>query len=556
MPDQIDQHFRQLMGEVRSTAPQPAEWEEMSTRHPASTTGASRVWLAGAVASVLLLVSLAFAIQVGRDDTDQLTGSSIESTQTSTAPTTAETVTNTFVTPTVGTVAVMPTGLLDAPPPEPEPALVLPTPTAVDPGETVALTFPTEVDRGTPWYMYSTSSSTAWADDPSYLLIATSGGYDCGGCQRWVAAGDGFGWDHIRFSGPGPDSIIIPDTASGLYRVCSANERNASLCFQILVEKASTPNPDPGEGLRLVIGAIGVDVAVGVGVDEASLRERPGLDPEGSEVGDTGVARILGNRTTYQAEFRNLDLLEPGDSVEVSTVNAMHLYRVDSVDVVVHGTPAPTSEAARLLLSANAPKGMDDMELRVLATLVEPEAAGGPAVGLAPGTEIAFGLVGAPVNVPQPWPVGTIFRGAEPDIVTVSFVPPDPSCIAGHATATIGRAGAVLISVYVEGDRDSTTPCVNGAERAEIRLSIDDAQVTGNRFYSSTIPESAGATAAAEAVADQIIGLSKVEAVSIIEDAGFVVRDNTGMDAVNSDRNLGRVNIIVVDRTIEWAAVG
>lgn len=56
-----------------------------------------------------------------------------------------------------------------------------------------------------------------------YLVTASAGGYNTDG-PTWRGKSDPWGWDDIGFSGPGPDIVVVPETADpGTYRFCTAN---------------------------------------------------------------------------------------------------------------------------------------------------------------------------------------------------------------------------------------------------------------------------------------------------------------------------------------------
>jgi sortase A len=87
--------------------------------------------------------------------------------------------------------------------------------------------------------------------------------------------------------------------------------------------------PESGSPLGVLkIPAIGVDKVIiqGVGIDE--LRQGPGHYKDSALPGQAGNAAIAGHRTTYGAPFGELDLLEPGDRIEVETLQGTFHYEV------------------------------------------------------------------------------------------------------------------------------------------------------------------------------------------------------------------------------------
>ena len=83
------------------------------------------------------------------------------------------------------------------------------------------------------------------------------------------------------------------------------------------------------------VPAIGLDAVVFEGVTPPTLRDGPGHMPWTPLPGQPGNAVISGHRTTYGAPFFDLDLLEPGDEIEVDTVIGTHVYTVRETIIVM-----------------------------------------------------------------------------------------------------------------------------------------------------------------------------------------------------------------------------
>lgn len=79
---------------------------------------------------------------------------------------------------------------------------------------------------------------------------------------------------------------------------------------------------------------IGLDSVVFEGVDTLTLRQGPGHMPGTALPGQPGNAVISGHRTTYGRPFFDLDLLAPGDVIEVESVVGVHEYTVRELIVV------------------------------------------------------------------------------------------------------------------------------------------------------------------------------------------------------------------------------
>jgi sortase A len=85
---------------------------------------------------------------------------------------------------------------------------------------------------------------------------------------------------------------------------------------------------------RIEIPSIGVDDIVVAGVSVADLRRGPGHFPETPLPGQLGNSAIAGHRTTYGQPFRNVDDLEPGDEIVLTTVAGRFVYDVTGSEVV------------------------------------------------------------------------------------------------------------------------------------------------------------------------------------------------------------------------------
>jgi sortase A len=82
------------------------------------------------------------------------------------------------------------------------------------------------------------------------------------------------------------------------------------------------------------IPEIGLDAVLFEGVTSATLKNGPGHMPWTPVPGQPGNSVISGHRTTYGAPFYDLDLLEPGDVIEIDTVIGSHVYTVRETVIV------------------------------------------------------------------------------------------------------------------------------------------------------------------------------------------------------------------------------
>lgn len=125
---------------------------------------------------------------------------------------------------------------------------------------------------------------------------------------------------------------------------------------------------------RIRIPAIGVDWAVGKGVEVPDLKAGPGWMPETAPLGSPGNSVLSGHRTTYGAPFNRLDELEVGDRITVSVPGKPDaIYEVRDLFIVAPtevGVVNPTG-GARLTLTTCHPKGSARERLIVQAEQIE-----------------------------------------------------------------------------------------------------------------------------------------------------------------------------------------
>lgn len=100
------------------------------------------------------------------------------------------------------------------------------------------------------------------------------------------------------------------------------------------------PPPVPGEPMgRIVIPSIGVDYIFLEGVDLPLLQDGPGHFPSTPRPGQAGNAALAGHRTTFAAPFHRLDELQPGDPIEITTVQGDFRYEVMEQPPAEEGGP-------------------------------------------------------------------------------------------------------------------------------------------------------------------------------------------------------------------------
>lgn len=124
-------------------------------------------------------------------------------------------------------------------PPDAPPSVVA-EPGSAAPGQMVELRFPTEVTRDVAWHMISYDLRTARWSEPLYLLISDRSDAPAG--PSWLPAEEPWTWDSVAVTGPGPDTVVIPDTAEeGLYAICPTDRVDFTNCATVTVGE-----PSPG----------------------------------------------------------------------------------------------------------------------------------------------------------------------------------------------------------------------------------------------------------------------------------------------------------------------
>lgn len=85
---------------------------------------------------------------------------------------------------------------------------------------------------------------------------------------------------------------------------------------------------------RLEVPAIGIDDIIVAGIGVSDLKKGPGHFPDTPLPGQLGNAAIAGHRTTYGAPFFDIDQLEAGDEIIVTTLDGRYVYQVSGQQIV------------------------------------------------------------------------------------------------------------------------------------------------------------------------------------------------------------------------------
>jgi sortase A len=134
------------------------------------------------------------------------------------------------------------------------------------------------------------------------------------------------------------------------------------------------PTPDMGTPFgEIAIPSIGLDKVLFEGVDVPTLKKGPGHMPWTPLPGQPGNAVVSGHRTTYGAPFFDLDKVENGDEIIVTTALGTSVYAVRRTIIVAPTDVWVTEEmqGAWLTLTTCNPKYSARQRLIVQAELVE-----------------------------------------------------------------------------------------------------------------------------------------------------------------------------------------
>jgi sortase A len=115
----------------------------------------------------------------------------------------------------------------------------------------------------------------------------------------------------------------------------AAEVSDPSLRISILARRfASQTETGDAIGRLLAPSMDGLNTVVVQGTDTASLQKGPGHYPQTPFPGQGGTVGIAGHRTTYQAPFRSIDSMEPGDRIVLEMPYATFTYRVERTAIV------------------------------------------------------------------------------------------------------------------------------------------------------------------------------------------------------------------------------
>lgn len=128
------------------------------------------------------------------------------------------------------------------------------------------------------------------------------------------------------------------------------------------VAPIAQPIPDAEEAVaRLEIPRMGLNRIVVEGATASALTKGPGHFPETPLPGQLGNAAIAGHRTTHLHPFFDIDKMQPGDEIIVTTLNGRYVYQVTGTEVVgpddyAAVIPTPDRTKATLTLVSCTPR--------------------------------------------------------------------------------------------------------------------------------------------------------------------------------------------------------
>ncbi len=197
------------------------------------------------------------------------------------------------------------------------------------------------------WQLYGTGISTARAQTEARAVLADS-------------------FEQLRGEPPAPRLVTVARPQPSGPATTSTTAPPVEL-----YEEEPVAEGEPFGVLR--IPKIGLDTVIFEGVDPETLKKGPGHMPWTPLPGQPGNAVLSGHRTTYGAPFFDLDLLVPGDVIEVETAIGVHRYVVRE-SIIVEPTDVWVTENRRgawLTLTTCAPKYSARQRLIIFAELVE-----------------------------------------------------------------------------------------------------------------------------------------------------------------------------------------
>jgi len=151
-----------------------------------------------------------------------------------------------------------------------------------------------------------------------------------------------------------PPTTAAPSTTSARVNPIATTVATTTTSTIVLPQPIAPPDPNADEPLveigRIEIPRISVDRPVYEGITLGTLDAGPGHWPGSAMPGQIGNVVVAGHRVSHSGPFRNIDQLQPGDEVVLTTADGRFVYVVSGSDVVeptaievIEPTPAATA---------------------------------------------------------------------------------------------------------------------------------------------------------------------------------------------------------------------
>jgi sortase A len=151
-----------------------------------------------------------------------------------------------------------------------------------------------------------------------------------------------------------PTTTAAPSTTSARVDTIATTVATTTTSTIVLPQPIAPPDPNADEPLveigRIEIPRISVDRPVYEGITLGTLDNGPGHWPGSAMPGQIGNVVVAGHRVSHSGPFRNIDQLQPGDEVVLTTADGRFVYVVSGSEVVeptaievIDQTPAATA---------------------------------------------------------------------------------------------------------------------------------------------------------------------------------------------------------------------
>ena len=140
---------------------------------------------------------------------------------------------------------------------------------------------------------------------------------------------------------------------------------------QAYAAAVEVPTPGPEQALGIQIAALGISAPIVQGDDWEALKRGVGQHIGSANPGQNGNLVLTGHNDIYGEVFRELDVLQPGDEIEIFTATKSYTYVVTEtliVEPTFVDVMEPTSNATLTLISCY-PYRVDTQRIAVMAEL-------------------------------------------------------------------------------------------------------------------------------------------------------------------------------------------